>query len=269
MKREQKQSMQESYLNETCYGSEDEAFSSIQVPPNIHFFARLDGWKFKKLTNKLNAEKPFDRRLAQCLVKSAKAVFQSGMNPVLIYVASDELNILFGANVPFRGRVEKINSVLAGIVSSVFSIAVKAAFGENVITAFDSRIILTSDEENIIKYLNWRQADLWRNHNNAYAYWMLRKKGYGSTDVAKKLQKLKTKELHQLLFQEGINLAKTPAWQRRGILIYREPYVKQMINQKVVRWKLVENWDLPLFTTEKGKSLLTQIFQWSQSRRKI
>lgn len=45
---------------------------------------------------------------------------------------------------------------------------------------------------------------------------------------ARMLKGLKTKGLHDLLFHHGVNLTKTPTWQRRGILIYREPYKKQV-----------------------------------------
>lgn len=260
--------MQELCSNETTYGHESEAFSNIQIPPKIPFFVRLDGWKFRKLADKLETEKPFDRRFAQCLVESAKALFRAGMNPTLVYVASDELNILFTASVPFNGRVEKINSVLAGIVSSVFSIRTNFTFGKQAIIAFDSRIVLTPKKEMIAEYLSWRQINLWRNHNNAYAYWKLRRKGYKPSEIAKKLQRLKANVLHELLFQEGVNLAKTPTWQRRGILVYKRPYVKQVTNHRIIRWRITEDWDLPLFTTENGKTLLNKILQWNQIKRK-
>jgi len=250
------------------YKFKNDTFSAIRVPSGIPFFVRLDGWRFRKIAEKVDAEKPFDCKFAKCLVESGKALFQTGMNPTLVYVASDELNVLFTSAVPFRGRVEKIDSVLAGIVSSVFSAEIAASFGKQAVCAFDSRVILIPNHEKIIEYLHWRQTDLWRNHNNAYAYWALRRKGMKPSEIAKKLRGLRTKELHELLFRHDINLSKTPSWQRRGILIYKQPYTKTVGTEKAVRWKVTENWDLPLFTSEEGKNTITRILEWAEPKIK-
>ncbi|KPV64237.1 MAG: tRNAHis guanylyltransferase [Candidatus Bathyarchaeota archaeon BA2] len=165
--------------------------------------------------------------------------------------------------VPFRRRVEKTNSVLAGIASSAFSLSVAKLFKKTLIAAFDSRIIVSSQEK-IVEYLTWRQRDAWRNHNNAYAYWLFRRIGHKPSEAAKMLKGLKTKELHETLFRQGLNLAKTPAWQRRGILIYREPYQKQVKKQVVMRRRIRENWNLPLFSSKEGRSLIQQILRWAK-----
>jgi len=54
-------------------------------------------------------------------------------------------------------------------------------------------------------------------------------------------------EIHELVFRKGVNLAKTPAWERRGVLVYR------------MGGKLVQNWDLPLFKSEDGRRLIDQL----------
>ncbi|MGC8998653.1 MAG: hypothetical protein ACP5JW_04550 [Candidatus Bathyarchaeia archaeon] len=79
---------------------------------------------------------------------------------------------------------------------------------------------------------------------------------------------MKTEELHETLFKHGVNLAKTPPWQRRGILIYKESYQKRIANQSVTRWKITENWDLPLFSSEEGTRLIRQILQWVRQKRR-
>ncbi|MFQ5758712.1 MAG: tRNA(His) guanylyltransferase Thg1 family protein [Candidatus Bathyarchaeia archaeon] len=258
--------MQESYSNKNPNHSKHEIFSKLQIPPTTPFFARLDGRRFKAVSGKIGAEKPFDKRFTKCLVRSARAVYRGGFNPALIYVASDELNVLFLHTAPFRRRVEKINSTLAGIASSAFSLGIPKNFGKNVITAFDSRIIVSSSEK-IMKYLGWRQRDAWRNHNNAYAYWLFRKMGHAPSKAAKMLKGLKSKDLHEILFRHGINLAKTPQWQRRGILVYREPYQKQIGNRAVTRRRIEENWELPLFSSEKGQTLIQKILEWAKPEK--
>jgi len=263
--------MQESYWNRNSNHHKHEIFSQLQVPPDTPFFARLDGRRFQAISEKVGADKPFDETFAKCLVASARALFKSNFNPALVYVASDEMNILFLHATPFKRKIEKTNSILAGIASSAFSLSLTKLFKKTLTTAFDSRIIVSSQEK-VTDYLNWRQRDAWRNHNNAYAYWLFRKNSYKPSEAAKKLKGLKTKDLHEILFRHGINLTQTPAWQRRGILVYKEPYQKQAKNRWVTRRKIRENWNLPLFSSKEGRVLIQQILRWTKpntGRREI
>jgi tRNA(His) guanylyltransferase len=81
---------------------------------------------------------------------------------------------------------------------------------------------------------------------------------------ARMLKGLKIKGLHDLLFHHGVNLTKTPTWQRMGILIYKEPYKKQVENRAVTRRRIQENWSLPLFRSKEGHSLVQQILGWTK-----
>ncbi len=257
--------MQESYWNRTSNQARHEIFSQLQVPPNVSFFTRLDGRGFQSVSEKVDAEKPFDEKFARCIVASARAVFKSDFNPALIYVASDEINIFFLHAAPFRRRIEKTNSILAGVASSAFSLGLAKLFKRDLVVSFDSRINVSS-QERVIEYLIWRQRSAWRNHNNAYAYWLFRKNGCKPSDSAKKLMGLKTKDLQQFLVRRGIDLTQTPAWQRRGILLYREPIQKRGKSQMATRRQITENWDLPLFSSKKGQNLIWQILGWAKPK---
>ncbi len=254
--------MYESHLSTNNDLSEHEIFSQLQIPPGTPFFVRLDGRRFQAISEKIGVEKPFDEGFSKCLTAAAVAVFQ-GFQPALVYVASDEINVLFLYTAPFRRRVEKIDSVLAGLASSMFSLNVLKIFRKKMAVAFDSRIVISSSE-NILEYLSWRQLEAWRNHNNAYAYWILRKKGRKPSEAAEMLKGLKTRELHDLLFRHGVNLARTPDWQRKGILIYREPYQKRVGKQAVTRKRILENWNLPLFSSKEGQTLIQRALEWAK-----
>jgi len=260
--------MPESYWNRPRNPAQtkNEIFSTLQVPPDTPFFVRLNGRRFQAVSEKLKAVKPFDKKFAKCLVSSGKALFQENLNPALIYTASDEINAFFAYTAPFNRRVEKINSMLAGTVSSAFSLNALKLFGKPLTVAFDSRIIVIPQQKSV-EYLIWRQRDAWRNHNNAYAYWLLRKLGQRPKEAAKTLKGMKTEELHQLLFQHGINLAKTPTWQRRGVLVYRQPYQKSSETQSVTRWRIRENWNLPIFSSTEGNALILQVLDWAKPHR--
>lgn len=249
--------------------SKSEIFSRTTIPLETPFFIRLDGWRFRELSEHVGAEKPFDEKFAQCLVNSGKVLFEKGFSPTLIYVVSDEINILFDSKAPFNGRVEKIDSVLPSLISAAFSLQLQEFFDKKVAAAFDSRIIVTLNNERIVEYLAWRQINAWRNHNNVYAYWLLRKMGCKPSEIAKKLKGMKTEELHEMLFRHGVNLAKTPQWQRRGILLYKKPYQKTLADRSVTRWRIEENWNLPLFSSKEGAKLIQQIIRWIRQKENL
>lgn len=60
--------MQESTLNRYKNWPKNEIFSKTCIPPETPFFIRLDGWRFRKLSETIKAEKPFDEKFAKCLV---------------------------------------------------------------------------------------------------------------------------------------------------------------------------------------------------------
>jgi tRNA(His) 5'-end guanylyltransferase len=224
-----------------------EVYSELRVVPPI--IVRVDGVNFKKKLSEY--KKPYDERLKNAFVEVAKAIFNSPFTPELIYLFSDELNVYL-ENLPFRGRIEKINSVVSGLVSSLFTLQMNKEF------FFDSRVIPIKKEE-VFEYLAWRQNECWRNCLNSYAFYTLLKEGYDPQEAIKTLEGIKSKKLHDILFSKGINIAKVPAWQRRGILIYREEYQKEGYNPitgervSTKRKKIVVNEEIPLFKNLKNK----------------
>ncbi len=67
------------------------------------------------------------------------------------------------------------------------------------------------------------------------------------------LHKKKSSQLHDLLFDKGINLTQMPAWQRRGVGIYKKKIQIEGFNpltqEKTTseRKKVFVDWNLPLF----------------------
>ena len=243
-----------------------EIFSEIKVPFDTPFFVRCDGRNFHRLTEEMEFKKPYDKEFAEIIVKATRHLFINDFNPILAYTFSDEVNILF-FDVPFNGRIEKIDSIVASILSSAFSLELNLRKKVRKIISFDARII-PIPKDRILKYLAWRQLECWRNHINSYAFYTLIEKGLNREEAAKTLKGLKSSQLQELVFKEkGLNLAKTPAWQRRGILLYFKEYFKESINkltgEKVlaVRRKLVENWNLPIFNSPEGERFLYNIIK--------
>jgi len=235
-----------------------EIYSNLRVVAPC--FIRADGRNFRKTLTNLKCEQPYDLRFVRIMVDTSELFIRaSGLSPTLAFTFSDEINLLF-YKMPFSGRVEKLNSVSASYISSAFTLKMPL----NAPIAFDCRAIPLSPDD-IPSYLVWRQAEAWRNHTNAYGYYCLRKAGSNAREAHEKIRYMSSSEIHELVFMHGVNLAKTPAWQRRGILVYKERYQKSgyntLLKQDVVtsRTNVVQNWNLPVFESSEGKKFLSSV----------
>jgi len=213
-----------------------EIYADIKVRAPL--VVRADGRGFNKLLRK--AQKPYDIGFAQSLTRAARSIFQdSGLGPILAFTFSDEVNFLF-MKVPFNGRLEKLDSVVASALSSALSLEMGRA------VSMDARAIPLCPGE-IADYLSERQDEAWRNCVFSYGFYALIDEGRRPREAMEHLRGIKERDIHEMLFLRGTNLAKKPAWQRRGILIYREAK------------EVLERWDPPLFGSDEGRQLIQQI----------
>lgn len=251
----------------------NEIYSGIEVP-NKPFFVRLDGWCFHHLAKELKLKKPYDDFFITCLVTTAKEFFLL-LNPVLAYIFSDEINFLFLKTTSFK-RVEKIDSVFAGFASNVFydlmlnkyKSKIKPLKPKNkpgIKTAFDCRCIpLTKNQ--ITRYLIWRQAECFRNFNNGYAQYVLSKK-YSARRATKMLMGLKTNQLRDICKEHGVDLTQVPAWQERGVLLFKELYTKKgfdVVKKKEVivdRHRVKVEWSPPRFSEKDGRKYIKDLLK--------
>ncbi len=241
---------------------EREIYSSLRIFPP--FAVRIDGRGFRRALGTLEIKKPYDERFACAMANSAEVfIRESGLNPLFVFTFSDEFNIFF-YEFPYTNRIEKIDSIIPGFFSSALTIQLNL---KNPIS-FDSRVIPLGKVD-IYRYLLWRQAETWRNHVSSYGYYTLLKNGLTELEAALRLKNMKASEIHELVFQHGINLAETPAWQRCGILIYRETYEKsgydpiKKIEVKTLRKKIIQEWNTPIFKTDDGQKLINHLISQS------
>jgi tRNA(His) guanylyltransferase len=124
-------------------------------------------------------------------------------------------------------------------------------------------------ESSLSKYKNWPKHELFSEScilpETSFS---IRSDGAGfkPSEIARKLKGLKTQELHELEFKQGIDLVKTPRWQRTGISVYRQRFCKQAENYMVKRWKIKENWCLLLFTEKNGAGQVHRILEVKQKK---
>lgn len=199
---------------------------------------RADGRGFKKVLE--GCKKPYDLDFARSMADAAARLFHdSGLMPAMAFTFSDEISMLF-LDPPFGGRLEKIDSLTAGFLSAALSLDLGH------LVSMDCRIISLCEAE-IADYMAARQDEAWRNHVFSYGFYMLAGAGLSGEAAMEKLRGMREHEIHEIVFQKGVNLAKTPAWERRGVLIYRK------------NGNVVQNWELPLFKDEDGQKLLSEI----------
>ncbi len=235
-----------------------EIYSDLRCAPP--FIIRVDGRTFRNSLSRMGFEKPFDSRFAVSMGNAVEMLFKkSGLSPVFGYTFSDEINLLF-KDLPFDGRVEKLNSIVPSFLSSSLSLSLNPQEP----LAFDSRILPVCREQ-ISEYLDWRQKEAWRNCINSYAFYTLVSQGSSEKEAAAILKRERSSDRHELLFKFGINISKVPAWQRKGILVHKEKYsiegYNPLMRQKTssFRSKIVQNWDIPLFTSTEGKALIDSL----------
>jgi tRNA(His) guanylyltransferase len=239
-----------------------EIFSTITTIPPV--FVRLDGRAFHRIADCLGLEKPFDDFFHTAMVTACSSlVADSGLNPDFAFTFSDEISLYF-TKLPFSGRVEKIDSVAASYAASSFTLAL----GGTTLVAFDARVIPATPAY-AVEYLANRQAEAWRNHINAYCQQALIEEGMNARKAAELLKGLQAKDLHEMMYKRGLNLATTPAWQRRGTLIYKRITEKEGFNPLTKETVIAERStvfaesDLPLFTSPEGKEFLLKVLDGS------
>ena len=241
---------------------ECEIYSNLKVPCGSKIVVRIDGRNFSHLSRDLELEKPYDLNFVKIMIDTCHEFFQE-FSPRFMYTFSDEINILLN-EIPFKGRLEKMDSVFASFISGIFSnnlihdeefskilenpeIKIKPI-------SFDSRVIPLNSLE-IVTFFKYRQHEAWINCLNGYAYWTLRRE-YGKEEAIQILDKKKSSQIHEILFEQDINVTEAPLWQRRGLGIYRKKKIIQGYNpiskENVLskRCKPITDWELPVFNEE-------------------
>ena len=237
-----------------------EIFSDLKVPSGSKIVMRADGRNFSSLSNVIDLERPYDEHFANLMIDVCSDFFKE-FSPKFILTFSDEINILL-SEVPFKGRVEKLDSVIASFISGSFTknliknsnISYKIDLKYLKPVSFDSRVIPLYGN-GIIDYFKNRQDEAWRNCLNGYSYWKLREE-YDKLQTVEILNQKKSSELHEILFDRGLNLAEVPAWQRRGIGLYKKTIpingYNPLNNEKVIsnRLKVYADCELPLINED-------------------
>lgn len=196
-----------------------ERFRDLRIGPDAWTVLRLDGRAFTHFTQGRFA-KPFDTRLRDLMVTSARTLVED-FQGLYACTHSDEISVLFQPGWRlFDGRVEKLVSVSAGVVSAAFTLACGNA------ACFDSRIWQGENEADVCAYFRWRQQDAARCALHAWCYWHLREQGLSVEEAVGRLAGLNSDGQKRLLAEMGIDPDRLPLWQRRGVGLHWESIEK-------------------------------------------
>jgi tRNA(His) guanylyltransferase len=237
-----------------------EIFSNLLTVPPV--FIRIDGRGFHIIADAWGLKRPFDGRFARAMANvSERLIASSGLSPDFAYTFSDEISLYF-SHVPYAGRVEKIESITASYAASALTLEMSSPIP----VAFDARIIQVSPDF-ALRYLIGRQAEAWRNHANAYCHHTLVTGGKTPHEAAQILKGLSSAEMHEMMFSQGVNLARTPAWQRRGILVHKT--AKEIEGFDPLKSKVVRTFrtsvqcmrEPPVFSSPEGRSFVTGLIR--------
>ncbi|MDO5848933.1 MAG: tRNA(His) guanylyltransferase Thg1 family protein [Methanobrevibacter sp.] len=229
-----------------------EIYSDLKIPKSSSIILRVDGRSFHNLASKIDLIKPYDENFANLMADVCEDILKE-FSPSFVYTFSDEINILLN-EIPFNQRLEKIDSVVASFTSSSFTLNYSNYFEKPLYKpiSFDCRVIPVNKNE-IAEYFKWRQDEAWRNCVNGYGIWFLKSK-YSSKEANDRISGLKGKDIHEMLFNEGINLNDVENWKKRGMGFYKKQKEiagfnkKEMTPNTTYRNYIYRDLDLPIFS---------------------
>lgn len=185
--------------------------------PLIPVIARIDGRSFSKFTQGL--ARPFDERLSRAMIETTIHLVRE-TNACCGYTQSDEITMAWHHpdrrnKIFFDGRTQKLNSVLAGMASTVFYSLILNSLPPEYAAKhphFDCRTWNVPTAEEGANVFLWRELDATKNSIS-----MAAQEHYDYKELLHK----NGSEKQEMLFQKGINWNDYPAFFKRGSFIQR------------------------------------------------
>lgn len=194
---------------------------AVEARVKLPFALRLDGVAFGQSLK--GFAEPRDERVHRALVEGASELVKR-LSASGAYVVSDEVSVIvMGPSLPYGGRVEKLVSISASLLSAVVSTLLDRPL------IFDSRVVPLEGVEDAKRYVAYRA----RVGLNNYVGSLLHRMG------------LRTEGVHlgrriEILEERGVRLAERPAWEWCGSSVFWVLEGGRRLAVENGPWKLLE-----------------------------
>lgn len=204
------------------FGNRMKAYEAVEsqrlILQGAPVYIRLDGRSFSRFTSGL--PRPYDPNVSWAMKKTTEELVRQ-FKADIAYTQSDEISLGWKneSDFIFSGRIQKINSVLAGVASAAFMKACYRLGGVyeekayNMLPSFDSRLFQTPDLMEMINAFIWRAQDCRKNATSMAA------RAHFSH---KALQGKGQKEMKEMMQTKGIDFnTYYPSFFRNGTYLKR------------------------------------------------
>jgi tRNA(His) 5'-end guanylyltransferase len=238
-----------------------ERFSDIQIDPGLFFAVRADGHNFHALTKGMN--KPYDKPFRNLLNQVVQEYFLHHLTePFFAFAFSDEINLFFRQeDARFHRRIEKLDSMIASALSVILAKKVSS------LAFFDARVVVLPRLEDVMHYLEERQAEAARDCINGYTFYTMVRAGLSPEKAGEAMKEWKFERMNKYLREHKVIFNGLPPWQKRGQAFYWESYRKPGYNPladkrtRAKRFRIVKNDRLPRFETVTSKRLVQKALE--------
>jgi len=240
----------------------------------------LDGHGFSTFLRPFR--KPDDERVSKAMIETT-ADLVSNFSPSLGFTCSDEITLIFPfeakkdddptnpkpKELPFKGRVQKLSTLMASFASvSFYQHILEQPLEESLVTYvkrkephFDGRAFNVPGNYELVNNVLWRTFDYRRNSIACLAFKYFNNKS---------LHKMNGKQMREkLVAEKGVHWEEMPNWYKFGVFVKRELYQKETTNpqsgEKAVATRTrIVNHSIELqsvYTVENEKFILSRYFE--------
>lgn len=231
-------------LKDKCYYYRD--LADHKLTPNGYYIIMVDGRRFSKNIKK-KFERPFDNRFIDIMNNTAKYLCENVQEVQYAFVQSDEISLFckdnFESEMPWSGRLCKINSLVASMATAFFNREMlKLNPSDKTLYQFDCKVWNVPNENEWRAWRLFRENDCKRNSINQFAdYYMSHKE----------MQNLNTDDLITVLKEKyNAKWNELPNAQKYGRIVQKETIIVNDTERS--KWIVTEN--APNYFTNSLKS---------------
>ena len=212
----------EAHLDERMKLYEDIEAKRILIP-KLPICIRIDGKGFSKFTKGMTH--PFDKNFTDSMIETTKFLIDE-TDAIIGYTQSDEISlILSDIKEPFyKGRVSKLNSVIASMATAKFNELIHKYYPEKPLAFFDCRAWNVPNRDEAANTLLWRFLDCIKNSISMACYGL-----YNQEELYYKNSNEKIK----MLLDKGIDWNKYPSCFIYGTFIRKEATQKKFTPEEI------------------------------------